>query len=221
MSRPILVLALVLAAAAPARAVNGFVIGLEPVTGWWSAPLAELAPASCGESLCLDPGTLGAFTYPIDGQQRQGVNLHLGWNVLGHAAVEVVLQATGWEVMTRSRGGSGQTGLRLTWFPAEALVAREWLAPGRVWDVGLELGYGYSIAGGPSFGMDGTYSAIGLSAEWYPIPWFSAGLGVRHVSSAWESFILHFNNGTRWDTPGFVAGQTSLFLAFNFHPGAE
>lgn len=208
-----LVLSLATLAALPARAGEGFVIGLEPVTGTWDAPAQTVFETSCANNQCLHPGTIAAFTSPIDGQRRQGLNLHLGWNIKGHAAVEAVLHSSTWEPFSQSRGGAGMAGLRATWFPAQLFFEGE----KRVWDAGLELGGGYSIAGGPSFGMDGYYLAFGVLGEWYPAPWFSLGLGYRYLSNAWSSFILNFNHNQRWDTPGFTAGYSTFFLAFNFH----
>lgn len=203
-----LVLAVLLAAGKPAGAVNGFVIGLEGQRGSWNAD-----PVTLSESGSIPLGDAVAFTHPLHGLSTNGLNLHLGWNVLGWVAIEAALQTSFWTPLeSATRGGVGLVGGRATYFPLQ-----HWLLPERPIDVGLELGAGYAIAGGPTFGMSGMYVSTAASVEYYPVPWFSLAIGYRHYFAPLSTFYYDFNAGVTQDVDGFTAGWGTLFLATNFH----
>lgn len=202
-------LATVVLAAPAAHAVNGFTIGLEGARGGWEADPAKIEAGSGGQ---LAPGTANLFTNPIDGQTRNGLHLHFGWNILGHAAIEAAIQTSAWSPFNGDRGGAALVGGRVTWFPAEIA----WPGP-RQFDGGLDVGYGYSIAGGPDLGMDGTYLALGVHGEYYPVPWFSLGIGYRQYRASWDRFFLDYDNDVIVPIKDFTATWGTVDLQFTFH----
>ena len=174
-------MAALLVAASPASAVEGFTVGIEYANGSWTADTAALRQSVVsGQS--LSSSSAAAFTRMLTGDSRSGLNLHLGWNVLGHALIEGTVQSAFWSPFDASQqGGVGLVGGRLTWFPVEiaARVAKKAWLTDRFFDLGLEFGGGYSIAGGKSpksesapyggLGMDGTFLAWGVTGElWIP-----------------------------------------------------
>lgn len=194
---------------AAARAAEGFTLGIEGGRGEWEADPAGIVEGSEGR---LDLGTANAFTAPLHQLTRNGFHLHFGWNILGHAAIEAALQTTTWDLFNGARGGAGFFGGRLTWFPAQIF-----LPPDRPYDLGLEVGGGFSIAGGPSFGMDGTYFSYGVMAEYYPVPWFSLGIGYRVLAPSWDRFFLNYDANIDVPVKDFSPSWGTATIAFNFH----
>ena len=200
--------AVLMATALPARAVDGFVIGLEGQRGTWSAD-----PAVLSEKGGLPLGDARAFTGPLDEVATNGLNLHLGWNVLGWASIEAAVQTTFWTPFENgTRGGFGLVGGRGTYYPLQ-----HWVPASRVIDLGVELGYGYALGGGPTFGMDGTYLSAGANVEYYPVRWFSLAIGYRHFFASLDRFYYDFDANVTREVDGFGAGWGTLFLATNFH----
>lgn len=201
--------AVVSALALPARAGNGFVIGLEGARGSWSASADEISSGSDGSVQRFDAAL---FTAPLDAQSLWGFNLHLGWNVQGYAAIEAAIQSSAWTPFdANARGGAGFAGGRVTYFPLQHFI------PKREFDVGIEAGFGYAIAGGPNYGMDGTYASIGAIVEYYPVPWFSLGIGYRYFNAMFDQFFYDYDAGDVRPIDGFSAGWGTMFVATNFH----
>lgn len=196
----------------PAAAVEGFFLGLDFGSGVFSAPPGVLAP-HVGAEPARD------FTSPIHGKWTPNVGFRLGWNVLGHVLIEGTLAGTTWSPFERSlAGGGGLAGGRLTWFPAE-LSKPLGLADlrKRQWDVGLAFGGGYTLLGGPTFGMDGGYLDFGGSLEYYPVRWFSVGLSYRHYEALLGKFYFHFTNNETLPVIGYSAGWDVLSFNVAFH----
>jgi hypothetical protein len=214
--RSLLVLALLLGAAPRASAVEGFTIGIEGARGGWSADAGKITAGSDGR---VGAGPAIGFASQLDGLTRNGLHLHMGWNVLGHVLIEGAFQTSFWDAFDSAhRGGVGLLGGRLTYFPLEALLHN----PRRQYDVGLEFGGGYSIAGGnaadgSAWGMDGKYVQFGASVEWYPAPWFSLSINYRYFLPMWNRFYFDFNNNVTADVKDYSAGWNTLGLGFNFH----
>lgn len=206
--------AAVFALALPASAVDGFVIGLEGQYGSWNAD-----PNVLSQKGNIPLGIAQGFTAPLHEQGIGGLNLHLGWNVLGWASVEAVVQSAVWSPFDRNgTGGGGLVGGRATYFPLQHFLPKD-----RQWDVGLEFGGGYSIVGGPEFGMDGKYLATAVTGEFYPVPWFSVAAGYRHFFGFYDKFYYDFADNITSDVDGFSAGWGTFFLGARFHlttPGA-
>jgi hypothetical protein len=211
--RPLLVAcvaAVVLGAAVRAQAVEGFVIGLDGVGGSLEVPLQPLFDKG------VAPGDALLFHAPFQNSPTVfGGAFHFGWNFVGHAAVELALSGGAWSPFDDNRGGLALGGLRATWYPGQLIQPYK-----RVWDVGVELGGGYSIAGGPSRGMYGPYFTAGVSAEFYPTRWFSVGLFYRRHQLAWDRFLYHFTNNVTGEVAGYGASWGTPGLALNFHLAA-
>lgn len=193
-----------------ARASGGLVFGLELTGGPWSAPNDALSDATGMPAFDTQN-----FTSALDGQFRTGVNLHLGWNVLGHAAVEAALQTSFWDVLSGDRGGVGLVGGRATWYPMQLF-----LEPDRAYDAGVELGYGWSIGGvakKPARGMDGNYFSVGVTGEYRFAQKFGVGLFYRYFHAGWNKYHTDFDNGQFASADGFAAGWHSLGLSLTLH----
>jgi hypothetical protein len=219
--------ALVLSAPA-ARAVDGFTFGLEYGHGSWSA----------GDTLTtsdlLGPIEVGAYMNRVTEAPRNGVHLHLGWNVLGHALIEGTVQTSFWSPFTADgRGGVGLVGGRLTWMPLElaaqllhndaGTVLKE-----RFYDLGLEFGAGYSLGGAKlasnfTRGMGGVYLSYGVTAEvWHPKARFvSLVVGWRYFDAAWDTFYRNYDDDVKFGVSDFSAGWNTFTLGLSFHAGAN
>jgi hypothetical protein len=214
-SRASFVLACVLfAASSTARASNGFVLGFEFGGGPFSANSAEIVGNSKGG---VTADQAGPFTTAITSSWLPDLDLHLGYNVLGHVAVEGVFAATGWSLTNSNRGGGGFAGARVTWYPMQIFF------PKRIWDVGIELGGGYSLIGGPppsgspTYGMEGPYFNFALTAEIYPVPNVSIEIFYRYYDLFWNKFFLDYNNNVSVPISNFAASWNVIGLGVNFH----
>jgi hypothetical protein len=87
----------------------------------------------------------------------------------------------------------------------------------RKYDAGIELGTGYSIAGGPTYGMTGAYFQYGLTGEYLVAPVFGLTLNVRHFNQFWNKFYTDFDNniGGRATSPG--GGFTTVTVGISLH----
>lgn len=196
------------ALALPASAIDGFVVGLEGQYGSWNAD-----PAVLSEKGNIHPHVARGFSAPIHENGVGGLNLHLGWNVLGWASLEAVVHGSVWAPFDRSgTGGAGFLGARATYFPLQHFLPED-----RQWDVGVELGAGYSIVGGPDYGMDGKYLATAITGEFYPLPWLSVAAGYRHFFAFYDRFYYDFADDITSDVDGFTAGWGAFFLGVRFH----
>jgi hypothetical protein len=204
--------AIVLCTSSRASAVSGFMLGLEFGGGPWSVNSSDIVTKSNNNPALLE-GQPAAFAAPLNEGWNPSLNLHLGWNILGHVAVEAAFNTSFWSVTTASRGGSGLVGGRATWYPLQIFL------PHRIFDVGIELGGGYSIAGGPQYGMDGGYFQFGLTAEYYPTPNVSIGAFYRFYQPHWDRFFLDYNNNVSAATPGFTASLNTIGITATIHVG--
>lgn len=198
----------VFALALPASAKNGLVLGFEAQRGTW-----DLNPATLSEKGGIPLATAEAFTDPLHAQGTNGLNLHIGWNVLGYAAVEAVLQSGFWEPLEDNlRGGIGLLGARATYFPAQHFFPND-----RLWDVGVEVGGGYAIAGGPTYGMDGKFISGALVGMFYATPWLSVSAGYRHYVTSLNRFFFDYANDVTTRVNGFNGQWGTFFIGTSFH----
>jgi hypothetical protein len=222
MTRASLLLASLVVLAAPsARAIDGFTFGLEYARGGWDAKSDELA---------LQTGGIGAlYGAALEGDgARNGLHLHFGWNVLGHALIEATLQTSFWKPLTGTeRGGVGLAGGRLTWMPLQlaAQLSKEKVLLERFYDLGLEFGAGYSIGGSKilngssQLGMDGSYTAFGVIAEvWHPrAKWVSLTLGWRYFRPSWTRLYTNFDDNIGVDVSDYHPGWNTFAVGLAFH----
>jgi hypothetical protein len=95
--------------------------------------------------------------------------------------------------------------------------------PKRIWDVGIELGGGYSLIGGPppsgspTYGMEGPYFNFALTAEIYPVPNVSIEIFYRYYDLFWNKFFLDYNNNVSVPVSNFAASWNVIGLGVNFH----
>ncbi len=224
-ARVVVLLFVVVAFASRARAVEGFTIGLEGQTGSWSVDGQQIISGSNG---ALTSEEAYGFADPLNDHWRMGPNLHLGWNVLGHVAIEAAFQTAMWDAFdSQRRGGVGLVGGRVTWYPLQ-LVQEYVKLPHRArYDLGLELGYGYTVgggntvAGGQGFGMAGAYLAYGVDLEGYIEPWVSIVLDWRYYEPYWSTFYLNWNDNVTAPVNGFSAGWNTFGLGVSFHLSAN
>ena len=226
----VFILAFVVGGLAPrARAVEGFTIGLEGQIGSWSVDAGQIVHGSLSDPngpLTIDEAQ--GFAGPLDGHWRMGPNLHLGWNVLGHVAIEGAFQTAMWDAFdSQRRGGVGLVGGRVTWYPLQLVQNYVKLPHRERYDLGLELGYGYAlgggntVAGGQGFGMAGAYLAYGIDFEGYIEPWVSVELDWRYYTPYWSTFYLDFNNDVTRSITGFSASWNTFGLGVSFHLSAQ
>lgn len=98
-----------------------------------------------GKSVCLPGGTdRGAASYDevvrTEGGDMLGLQLILGYNIMGHVSVEGAISGAG---NPSDIGGSVHAGLQLRYHPVEPAIP---LAL-RDWDINVMAGVGYSLMG--------------------------------------------------------------------------
>jgi hypothetical protein len=206
------VVCLLVAAPLSAHAAEGFMFGLEAGYGGWSIDGSKLKSSQSG--LQVGSGEGNSFAQPINDNSHFVLNMHTGWNILGHASIEAAIHATSWNVFDSSRGGSGFVGGRATWYPLQIFLPAD-----RKYDVGLEFGAGYSIAGGPTYGAAGPYVAFGLLGEYLVGKARTVGftLAVRHFVPLWSKFYLDYNNNVSAPADGLSAAWTTVTVGVSLH----
>lgn len=204
-----LALVVTLGASTGAHAVEGFVIGLEAGRGKWDVPFDPLVNGG------VNPLDAARFQQAFHGLDTNGFGLHFGWNFAGHAAINLAFAGTAWEPFNDSRGGVGYGGLRAQWFPLQLFLTKD-----RKFDVALEFGGGYSIAGGPSRGMMGAWFDGGAIVSYMPVKWFSVGLFYRQYFFPWNNFLYNLSAGDLGDVTNYLAtwGTPGIQLGFHFPP---
>ena len=90
-------------------------------------------------------------------------------------------------------------GLRATAYPLQALI------PDRRYDVGVEIGGGYALVGGPAYDMDGTYFTLGATGEYRINPWLSAGVFYRLFTPFLTKFFVDYATNRTEAVKGFTA----------------
>lgn len=199
----------------PTRTSNGFVLGFDFGYGLWGADPEKIVAGMAADAQFVEDATAQstarAFTAPLDKQWRPDINLHLGWNILGYGSIEGVFQMSWWDLFITDRGGTGLIGGRATIYPLQFFM------PNRNFDIGLEGGGGYSIVGGPTYGMDGSYAEFGVTGEYYLGRNISIGLFYRLFLPMWNRFYVDYNNHIDFAVKDFSASWNTLGLALNFH----
>jgi hypothetical protein len=199
-------LALVLICAAPARAGEGVVLGLEAGYGIWNFDHDKVAGQALLGDVLLTQRMKNGFA-PA---------LRLGYNVLGHAALEFFFTGSLF-LDGEAQGGGAFVGGQLTWYPLALFME-----PDRMFDLGLSFGLApYAIVGhniSPATGMDGMAWPLGLSLEFHPAPWFSIAAVARTILLAYNRFIYHWENKIYAEMKNGSGGSLmTLGIALNFH----
>ena len=178
---------------------GGAVFGFEFGPGAWVVDPAFMAAQM--------PPTFDGYTAPQLSQWWAGslrnsyvLSLHLGYNILGHASIELSVTATGWNATSADSGGAGFAGGVLRWHPLQLLwtILKKDPRPFGL-DASLWFGWGYGIAGfhatssSPfAMGMDGFAWQFGFDAEYFFAKNFGVSLGLRGCFPGWNQLFLNF-----------------------------
>ncbi len=201
------------ASSGPKFSSGGGIFGLQYGPGIWmldtqaiDSQLGLQCPG-CGTRFNSDIRTGG--DWPTGGHT---LGLRIGYNILGHASIELNVVATGWNVFNSNRGGAGfGTGV-IAWHPLQLVFMNKAERPIPL-DVSMLFGVGYGIAG-QTFGMDGLILQWGMNAEWFFTKFIALGLFVKGTFFQWHTFYLDFDNKVSLPLPKGSGG------AFWF-PGVE
>ncbi len=183
--------------AAPAFAGEGPQIGLQVGYGFWNTRALHdklQGTDAVGKQLA------DQLTDPLNMGDGGTYILQLGYNIMGHVAVEAQVTVHPWyllDTFTDSTGSHAKRGLFgvgsgiVTWYPLQSLMR-----PDRTYDFSLYGGIGYGLFGGGKpfeLGMDGMVSEFGGTAEIYVRPWLSIGITPRLYLLQMQRFIVNFN----------------------------
>src|SRR5204863_344127 len=81
---------------------GGFLVGIE-----WGAGIWNLDEAGLGTQVGQYPASRVAAAARGASPSPANLNLHLAYNIKGHASVGVDFTACGWELFNNNRGGGG------------------------------------------------------------------------------------------------------------------
>ena len=241
--RRLFALAVVALLAAPASANEGPQVGIQLGYGWWNLGKLESRLAQ-GDG--VGPQFAKQLTDPRNVADGGTYVINIGYNILGHVALEGQLTAHPWMLFDTydcpgnpdcapseqtgttththaRRGGFGVASGIVTWYPLESLVR-----PDRTFDLSLYGGLGYGIFGGGKpfqLGMDGMVTEVGGTLEVYPAPWISLGVTPRLYMLDMQRFLTSYDNrdsGGGINVPG-AAGLGSFFaitgsIVLHFQP---
>lgn len=174
-------------AAMPELGKGGAVIALQYGWGMWGIDRQKLAP---------QVGQPNADVIYADTQNGHSATLRLGYNILGHATVEALVTATGWDLTEANRGGGGFITGGAHWHPIEIFMKGK----ERFYDASIFFGAGYGLMG-ENRGMDGFVWQFGLGADFFVNRIIAFGAFFRSTQLGFGSFYLDYNNRA-------VAGNT-------------
>lgn len=169
-------------AGVPNFKAGGLILGLQYGYGLWSFDRAHLG---------LQVVQSRADGFISDIQNTHNLGLRLGYNVLGHASIEMAVSATGWNLTEITRGGGGFITGALAWHPLALLWLKEEQRPVPI-DLNIYFGAGWGIVG-QRFGMDGLVFQTGFNAEYYFVKSIGVGLYTRGTFMNWSSFYLNYD----------------------------
>jgi hypothetical protein len=191
----------------PKFSSGGGIFGLQYGPGFWGldeAGLESQLPAGYGHVFVTDANT--------DKSWQHTAGIRIGYNILGHASIELNIVGTGWNIFNNKRGGAGFATGVIAWHPLQLVFMNKPERPIPL-DVSMAFGVGYGIAG-QTFGMDGLVLQWGMNAEWFFTKFFALGLFVKGTFLQWHTFYLDFDNKVTMPLPKGSGG------AFWF-PGLE
>lgn len=194
-------LALPAFAAQPDFGKGGAVIGLQYGYGIWNLDRAKLA-AQVGQS--------DADIVVNDTRNGHSATLRLGYNILGHATVEALVTATGWNLTEADRGGGGFITGGAHWHPLELFLKGK----PRFYDASVFLGLGHGLMG-QNRGMDGLVWQYGLGADFFFSRILALGVFFRSTQLNFNSFYLDYNNrALEGATLALPQGSGGSFMQF-------
>ncbi len=224
-----LVAVAVVFASAPAAARPGFYIGAG--LGGTSVSGEEVAH----NRLEADPGAMPpqGFGYVPTTDMDGGIAsfFHMGFNILGYAAVETMLSGHGHDLSTaseRSWAAHWHTGLRL--YPLwhwQAHLPEVW----QPFEPSLFLGWGLSYQGyAPpevavleeevAWEKWGSFR-FGLGTEYFLISYFKVGLHYNYVRASYRKFIFDAEDSETYEVkPPATTGFHQVFVVGTFQFGA-
>lgn len=211
---------------------GGFVFSLQYGPGYWNldrARLAQQIDKSC-------PNTTNCQAGPGDADARlltdvavspsHAVGIRLGYNIKGHASINVDFIATGWNIFDANRGGGGFLVGSLAWHPMELFFLNKEKRPIGL-DVSTGFGAGYGILGGggtPARGMDGLVLEWNFSADYFFTRFFGLGLFVKGAFLQYDKWYIDYDQravqGNTVKLPGGSGGAFWTFgLQLHFRAG--
>ena len=145
-----------------------------------------------------------------DGGSMLGLQLRLGYNILGHASIETTLSGAG---NVDPLEGSAHVGFQARWHPAEIWIPHD----DRSWDVSTFGGVGYSLAGyvpqfdaavhggdiqkegdgEPTFegkGWLGMHASFGFGFDYKFSESASVGLDLKFIRTLYSTWVANFTD---------------------------
>ncbi len=193
----------------PKFSAGGGILGLQYGPGFWALDQAGLDSQLSGCPRC---GTKFVSDANTEKGWQHTAGLRIGYNILGHASIEINVVGTGWNIFNSNRGGAGFASGVIAWHPLQLVFMNKPERPIPL-DVSMLFGVGYGIAG-QTFGMDGLILQWGLNAEYFFTKFIGLGLFVKGTFLQWHTFYLDFDNKVSLQLPKGSGG------AFWF-PGLE
>jgi len=154
-----------------------------------------------------------------------GVELRLGYNILGYASVELSIAGTG---TTDFENGIAYPALQVRVHPAQFFIPFE----ARIWDVNISGGAGYTIAGytpdpdlafdDDTKGWEGFVGTFGIGAGISPVSWFSVDFDLRFIFPRYLTWVVNFEDGIRSlpsETPETTVIAPTVQLTFRVPTG--
>ena len=213
MMRPlffILLLSLPALADPPKFSSGGVIFGVQYGPGLWSFDRGFIGSQ-------VGQGFADAYIGDLRGwPDAQTLAIRLGYNILGHASIEVNLLATGWALSEPSRGGGGfLTGI-LAWHPLQIVFMNKEKRPIPI-DFSIFFGAGYGIVG-QRLGMDGLVWQWGMTVDYWFNRFIGLGAFVRGTFPRFGAMYLDYDNrsaaGNTLQLPQTSGGMF-------WHPGLE
>ncbi len=169
-------------AGTPNFKAGGLIFGIQYGYGIWSFDREHLAKQVGGPE---------ADTFLGDLQNTHNLGIRFGYNVLGHASIEVSVSGTGWNLTEVGRGGGGFITGALAWHPLELLWMKREQRPVPL-DMNIYFGAGWGIVG-QRRGMDGLVFQTGFNVEYFFAKSIGVGLYTRGTLLNWSEFYLNYN----------------------------
>jgi len=185
---------------------GGFVFSLQYGPGYWNFDRTRIAKgidktcssgAAC--NIAGDGATEARLLTDVAISPSHAVGIRLGYNIKGHASLNVDFIATGWNIFDANRGGGGFLVGSVAWHPIELFFLNKEKRPIGL-DVSTGFGVGYGIVGGGnngvnmSRGMDGLVLEWNFSADYYFTRNFGLGLFVKGAFMQYDKWYIDFDN---------------------------
>ncbi len=209
----------------------GFYIGLSPeaaLVNGVAIPYEAFSPTDAGQV----PRLYGNTLFSTDNGSGVGLNLRLGYNLRGYAAVEAVASGHGnnfGDSSARAWASHLHFGARV--YPLwhwQGRLPKKW----RDFEPSVFVGYGGSYQvyvpapHGDEIGFS-TWSSVrvGLAGEYFLADYFKVGVEYAQVGSPYDTFIFNISDSKTFPLDANQASATvhqlSLLLGFQFTPAGN